>query len=192
MRLQCKLYFLDGGEEYREVMKAEPWVPQTEWILAQAPNGKKPFTVDEIFRLNLARESFRVRVAEHWNSTASRTRAGRPVDAVLSPVAPTLAPPHDSTRWWGYTAYWNLMDFPAAVFPVGRLKAEAYAAVDATSDLSLPGNPRNPVEAFIQSQWNAHTYDNASVSLQLVGRRLNEEKVLGILQKVEEARTRYV
>lgn len=158
--------------------------------MAQVPNGGNAFSVDEIFRLNLARESFRVRVAEHWNATQTRTISGRPVDAVLSPVAPTLAPPHDTTRWWGYTSYWNLMDFPAAVFPVGRLKSETYTPLDIASDFRAPDGPRNATEAFIQSQWDPQTYDNASISLQLVGRRLNEEKLLGVLHRVEEA-TRY-
>ncbi|KAJ3531999.1 hypothetical protein NM688_g7491 [Phlebia brevispora] len=181
--LVCKLYFLDGGEEYREALKNDPMVPQTEWIMAQVPNGGKPFTVDEIFRLNLAREAFRTKIAQHWNSTRTRTESGRPIDAILSPVAPTLAPPHDTTRWWGYTSYWNLMDYPAAVFPVGR-----YTALDSSSDFTAAAYPRNAVEDYIRSQWNPETYDNAAISLQLIGRRLNEERVLGMLQKVEDAR----
>ena len=169
------------------MMENDPWVPQTEWIMAQVPNGGKPFAVDELFRLNLAREAFRVKIAEYWNSTRTRTTSGRPIDAVLSPVAPTLAPPHDTTRWWGYTSYWNLMDYPAAVFPVGRLKAETYTALDISTEFTLAKSPRNPVEEFVRAQWDPQTYDNAAVSLQLIGRRLNEEKVLGMLKKVEDA-----
>lgn len=169
------------------MMQNEPWVPQTEWIMAQVPNGGKPYAVEELFRLNLAREAFRARVAEHWNATRTRTASGRAVDAVLSAVAPTLAPPHDTTRWWGYTSYWNLMDYPAAVFPVGRLQAETYTALDVSSDVGRAAGPRNAVEEFVHAQWDPRTYDNASIGLQLVGRRLNEEKVLGVLQKVEDA-----
>ena len=102
------------------MLEHEPHVPQTEWILSHVPNGGKPFSIAETFKLNVAREAFRARVAAHWNATRSRTTTGRPVDAILSPVAATLAPPHDTTRWWGYTSYWNLMDFSAAVFPAGR------------------------------------------------------------------------
>ena len=162
-------------------------MPQTEWILGQVPNGGAPFSVAEIFRLNVAREGLRERVLHHWNATAARTASGRPVDAVLSPVAPTLAPPHDSTRWWGYTAYWNLVDYPAAVFPVARLHAATYSPADVSAEVALPAAPRNPTEAFVRAQWDPRTYDNASVSLQLIGRRLNEEKVLGMLHKVEAA-----
>lgn len=156
--------------------------------MSQVPNNGRPFTVAEVFKLNLAREAFRAKVAAQWNATRLRTTTSRPVDAILSPVAPTLAPPHDSTRWWGYTSYWNLMDFSAAVFPVGgRLQAASYESLDISSEFATPKQPRNAVERFIQEQWNPMTYDNAAVSLQLIGRRLNEEKVLGMLNRVEDA-----
>jgi len=185
--LVCKLYFLDGGEEYRNVLRNDPPVPQTAWIMSQVPNNGSPFSVAEIFQLNVERETFRAKVVAHWNETQTLTTTGRPIDAILSPVAPTLAPPHDTTRWWGYTSYWNLMDFTAAVFPVGRFQATSYQCPDISSDFVIPTEPRNDVERFIRSQWDPLTYDNAAVSLQLIGRRLNEEKVLGMLQKVEDA-----
>ncbi|KAI0783311.1 amidase [Abortiporus biennis] len=185
--LILKLYFLDGGEEYRETMKNDPQVPQTEWIMSQVPNGGKSFTVAETFKLNLAREAFRSKVANHWNDTKARTSSGRHVDAVLCPIAPTLAPPHDTTRWWGYSSYWNLVDYPGVVFPVGRFKSEGYQPLDVSADSPAAPAPRNPTEEFIYKQWDPATYENAPVSLQLVGRRLNEEKLLGVLNKVEAA-----
>ncbi|KZT08664.1 amidase [Laetiporus sulphureus 93-53] len=185
--LMLKLYFLDGGEEYRETMKHEPMVPQTEWIMSQVPNEGKPYAAEEIFRLNVSREAFRTRIAAHWNDTRWRTATGRPVDAVLSPVAPTLAPPHDTTRWWGYTSYWNLLDFPAAVFPIGRFRAGSYVPLDVTDEFVASPNARSAEEQYVRRQWVSQTYDNASVSLQLIGRRLNEERLLGVLSVVEGA-----
>jgi hypothetical protein len=41
------------------------------------------------------------------------------VDVVLCPVGPGCAPPLDCARYWGYTSQWNLLDYPAAVFPTG-------------------------------------------------------------------------
>ena len=184
---QCKLYFLDGGEEYRATLKNDPPVAQTQWIMSRVPNRGAPFSIADTFRLNLEREAFRAKIMHHWNATETRTTAGRPVDAIVAPVAPTLAPPHDTTRWWGYTSYWNLLDYPAAVFPVGRLDADDYRPMDLSAEVNLPKGPRNPTEEFVQAQWDPRTYHNASIGLQLIGRRLNEEKVLGMLRKVEEA-----
>jgi hypothetical protein len=28
----------------------------------------------------------------------------------------------DKARYWGYTAIWNILDYPAAVFPVSQVK----------------------------------------------------------------------
>ena len=155
--------------------------------MSQVPNGGKPYSVAEIFKLNLEREAFRAKVAAHWNATKTRTTSGRHVDAVLSPAAATLAPPHDTTRWWGYTSYWNLMDYTAAVFPVGRFHATGYKPVTLPGGVVHRGEPRNDEEHFIRAQWDPKTYDNTPVGLQLIGRRLNEERLLGVLRRVEEA-----
>ena len=141
----------------------------------------------EIFKINLEREAFRAKIAARWNATIDITNTGRPVDVILSPVAPTLAPPHDTTSWWGYTSYWNLMDYPGVVFPVDQFRAHSYVPVDLPGGVILPKEPRNNVEKAIMDRWDAPTYDNAPISLQLIGRRLNEEKLLAILNVVEKA-----
>ncbi|KAH9858328.1 general amidase GmdA [Lenzites betulinus] len=190
--LILKLYFLDGGEEYRQVLAEDPPVPQTEWILGQVPNGGAPYGVADVFKINLEREAFRAKVLAHWNAHQARTASGRHIDAVLSPVAATLAPRHDRTRWWGYTSYWNLMDYPAVVFPVGRFRAAGYAGAQLPEGASVHvGDPRSETERVVRAEWDPATYDNIPVSLQLVGRRLNEERLLGVLGKVEDALSRF-
>ncbi|KAI0652389.1 general amidase GmdA [Trametes meyenii] len=189
--LILKLYFLDGGEEYRQVLADDPPVPMSEWILNQVPNGGRPYTVAEVFKLNLEREAFRAKVLAHWNAHQAHTPSGRHVDAVLSPVAPTLAPRHDMTRWWGYTSYWNLMDYPGVVFPTGRFRAEGCEDPPLPDGAVYVGDPRSEAERVIREEWDPARYDNIPVSLQLVGRRLNEERLLGVLGKVEEALARF-
>jgi amidase len=151
-------------------------VQQTEWILDQA-QGSSEYTVAEIFRLNTERETFRAQALMHWNTTRLRTTTGRPIDAILCPVAATLAPPHDTTSWWGYSSHWNLLDLPAVVFPVGRHPARHFPSLR---------EPRNDIERFVHAQWQPDTYNNAPVSLQLVGERHSEEKLLAILNVIEE------
>jgi len=178
--LIVKLYLLDGGAEYHETIlgAGETEVPQTQWLLNHA-NGRAPYTPAEMFRLNAERELFRLKALAHWNATQQRTASGRPVDAILCPVASTLAPPHNTTTWWGYSSQWNILDLPGVAFPVGKFKAGR----NATYPPFAP--PRNDVEKFIQGQWDPATYDNAPISLQLVGRRHNEERLLAILNVVE-------
>jgi amidase len=147
---------LDGGKEYFDTFNqsGEPPVPQVQWILDQIPNNGRPYSIAETFQLNLQRDAFRQNLLMQWNNTAGKTGTNRPVDAIICPVAPTLAPRHNETRWWGYTSYWNLADYPAAVFPVKR--------VDSLASDELP------------------------VCLQIVGRRLNEEKTLAMLNVVDK------
>ncbi|KIJ54341.1 hypothetical protein M422DRAFT_25260 [Sphaerobolus stellatus SS14] len=181
--LISQLYLLDGGQEYYNTLRegGEAAVQQTQWMLSHAKDT--PYTVADIFKLNLAREAFRADALDHWNRTQSRTTTGRPVDAIISPVAPSLAPPHDTTVSWTYTSHWNLLDYPAAVFPVGR-----YTAHEAAEETSL-GASRNETEAAVHRQWaeDPGRAIGLPVGLQLIGRRHNEEKVLAILQVVERA-----
>jgi amidase len=140
----------------------EPPIPSFSWIVSHT-EGRAPYTIPEMFRLNVERESFRARAHAHWNATAARTKSGRPVDVILTPVAPTLAAPHDSVRWWGYSSYWNLVDYPAVVFPIGRLRAS-----DWEGSAPVPSHtPRNKTENVIQAQWDPKTYDNAPIGLQV-------------------------
>jgi amidase len=181
--LQTQLYFLDAGKEYFETLaeSGEPAVPQSEWIFSHARD--KPYSAGEIFELNLARDAFRADALAHWNQTQLRTSTGRPVDAIISPVAPTLAPPHDTTVSWTYTSHWNLLDYPAAVFPMGRCTADE-------AELTAPFGPaRNKTESLVQNQWNEapERAVGLPVGVQLIGRRHNEEKVLAMLQVVERA-----
>jgi amidase len=68
------------------MVDTEPMVQQTEWILSHAPNGGKALSLQESFKLNVAREAFRTKIAEHWNNTSKRTTSGKPVDVILCPA----------------------------------------------------------------------------------------------------------
>ncbi|CAE7223598.1 unnamed protein product [Rhizoctonia solani] len=182
-----RLYLLDGGDEIRSVLaeSGEPPIPSVARILTEGEK-RGAYTLAESWEMNAKRDEFRARALKHWNETERRTKSGRPVDAVLCPASATLAPPHWTMRWFGYTAYWNLVDFPAAVFPsggpfdAGRWKSERRP--DRTP-------PRNSIEEFVENQWDPDTYDGAPVALQLVGRRWQEEKLLADLKIVDEVIT---
>jgi len=81
--------------------------------------------------------------------------------------------------WVGYTKVWNLLDYTALAFPV--------STVSATKD-PLPSEvykPRNDLDAWNWSQYNPESMDGHPVGLQIVGRRFEEEKVLGITKVFE-------
>lgn len=117
---QARLYFCDGGREELEAMEAsgEPPRPLTKFILHDNPHvPKKSYTASEIWKYTRARDQYRTEYAEHWNATGNADGSDM-VDVILCPVGPGAAPPLDQAQYWGYTSQWNLLDYPALVFPV--------------------------------------------------------------------------
>lgn len=73
-----------------------------------------------------------------------------------------------------------MLDYPGAVFPV--------TTVDASKDTKDSGyQPVNEQDQFIQDLYDPELFAGAPVGLQIVGRRLQEEKVLAALELVEQA-----
>jgi len=134
-RIISSLYFADGAAEEKAAIDAssEPMRPLSDFIITDNPNVKS-LSLDEVWKLTSERETYKTEYARHWNSvgtkipgpdsgeTVSVTAASKKdniVDVLLCPVGPGCAPPLDCARYWGYTAQWNLLDYPALVFPTG-------------------------------------------------------------------------
>lgn len=125
------------------------------------------------WKLAKQRENLRQRATEKRNSLG--------VDVILCPGAPTLAPRHNKSRHWGYTSMWNVLDWPAVTFPVEP----------GTKSASWPPHPpRSVTEEHVFSEWIPSLYDSAPIGLQLVGRRLEEEKLLEDLVLIETCLSR--
>lgn len=103
-----------------------------------------------------------------------------PVDVLLSPVLPHTAVPHRALRWVGYTKVWNLLDYPAISFPVDEVRK----GVDSTPD--VPYSPRNANGAWNWSQFDIDSMDGHPVNLQVIGKRFEEENVLGATTVIEK------
>lgn len=122
----ASLYFADGAKEETDTINAsgEPWRPLSKFIIQENPYVKT-LSIPELWQWTGRREEYRGRYAEVWNQTATRTGPnGEPadmVDVILAPVGPGAAPPLDSAKYWGYTSQWNLLDYPALVFPVSKV-----------------------------------------------------------------------
>ncbi|KAF2792864.1 amidase [Melanomma pulvis-pyrius CBS 109.77] len=162
------LYFPDGGASEAEIMEGsgEPWRPLSKWIIKDNPCVKK-LSVGELSYWFEEREAYRKEYALHWN------RLG--VDAVLCPVGPGVAPKHNTAKYWSYTSQWNLLDYPGAVFPVCKVDKER----------DVPEARFKGMNGLDKDNWklyDAKEVHGVPVSLQLVGRRFEDEKVLAILE----------
>ncbi|KAJ5882216.1 uncharacterized protein N7529_000888 [Penicillium soppii] len=166
-------YTVDGCEDIRRDVEAagEPMIPHVEALI----NRGKAVSVYEYWQLNKRKAAVQKRYLDHWN--AVRSPSGRPVDVLLSPTLPHTTVPHRKLRWVGYTKIWNLLDYPAVTFPVDRVRAEV--------DVLPEYVPRNSLDEWNWNLYDAGQVDGYPVNLQIIGKKLHEEKVLGAATVVE-------
>ncbi|KAF2416538.1 acetamidase [Tothia fuscella] len=174
--IQDLFYSSDGGEDVRREVQAggEPFIPHVNALI----NREQAISVYEYWQLNKRKVAAQQAYNKKWNDTIGPS--GRPVDVLLMPTMPHVAVPHRSCRWVGYTKVWNVLDYAAVTFPAGKVNArldqrpkEAY-------------EPRNDLDAWNRALYDCETMDNHPIGLQLVGRRFEEEKVLGVAAVIEK------
>ncbi|KAI9511286.1 general amidase [Russula earlei] len=135
----------------------------------------------ELFQVQKRRTALRKEYLDYWNSTKASTTTGRPVDAVISPVAPFPPPPHGKNTNAEYTSVWNALDYPACVFPVTK--------VDPLLDQPKPAHRflSEEDQAVYELYDSPETFKNAPVGLQLVGRTQEDEAVIAMTEIVDAA-----
>ena len=122
----ASLYFADGAKEESDAIDAsgEPWRPLSKSIIKENKYVKY-HTIEDVWSWQIKRELYKKAYAKVWNDTAtSKSGTGEPegmVDVILCPVGPGVAPLLDTAKYWGYTSQWNLLDYPALVFPVSKV-----------------------------------------------------------------------
>ncbi|KAM0349096.1 hypothetical protein ACHAPU_004032 [Fusarium lateritium] len=173
-------YFtVDGGEDIRRDVEAggEPFIPAVERLLKRG----KPISVFEYWQLNKRKRELQQAYLQKWNNTLSE--GGKTVDALITPALPHSAVPHNSIKWVGYTKVWNLLDYTALVIPGGNVEPQD---VEATWD----HRPRNEIDEWNSRLWKGHRHEMAKnrlpVDIQIVGRNLEEEKVLAVGKVVDD------
>lgn len=108
------------------------------------------------------------------------------MDYILSPAYPGAAAVMGESHYWNYTAIWNLLDLPCAVFPSG---ITVDSEIDVLTEKDRVYVPRSTVE---EREWRKYTdtgperYVGAPVALQVVGRHFRDEETLAAARFVEE------
>jgi amidase len=130
------------------------------------------------------REDFRQAYATYWVQTDDQTASGKPVDGIFA-----------------YSAIANLLDYPAAVFPVTRKgDVEFQTAVNNKSplsefDLAVPLSCKSiefRTQHSILDRADLNTTDREedakgmSVCLQVMCTRLQEERVLAFARAIDD------
>ncbi|KAG9696829.1 amidase signature enzyme, partial [Aureobasidium melanogenum] len=137
----------------------------------------------ENWQLVYQRESFKNFWFDWWNGINSDGKGD--MDVMITPPNATPAVPHDGMKdavsSCGYTFLFNLLDYTCGIIPVTK--------VDATVD-ALPRDfvvNANGVAKGAYKHYDASKMAGLPVAVQVVGRRLEEEKVLAVMERVEQA-----
>ncbi|KAI1383703.1 amidase [Hypoxylon trugodes] len=180
IQVMDEFYTVDGGEDIRRDVLAggEPFLPHVEVLI----NKGQPISVYDYWQLNKRKLVLQQEYLNKWNGLIS-PRTGAPVDVIIMPTMPHTSVPHRSCRWVGYTKIWNVLDYSALIIPAGKATS---------ADNEAPWNyaPRNVLDGWNSGLWTRHKEKmielGLPVGVQIVGRRLEEEKILAIGTVIDE------
>jgi Asp-tRNA(Asn)/Glu-tRNA(Gln) amidotransferase A subunit family amidase len=136
-------------------------------------------TVAEQWALVAEREAYKATWHEWWTHDAQ-------IDLLLTVPNATPAVPNggmrESVSSCGYTFMFNLLDYVAGVLPVTKVDRHKDRLPDGFDLGRLNGVARGAYQNY-----DAEAMDGLPVGVQVVGQRLQEEKVLAGMKRVEDA-----
>ena len=176
----------------------EPVFPSMKGYEIAAQAGERDIGPTQMRMMVLKRNALQKAYVDRWNRSAVNGKAR--LDGIIQAVSPWCAPRLGGTQkglYVGYTGVWNYLgklrhprpalvanetDFPSCTFPV----TSADKTVDTPQDMKA-FKQLSEMDGVIQSDYDADFYDGAPFSLQCIGRRLEEEKVLELVEVISGA-----
>ncbi|KAL8853963.1 MAG: hypothetical protein Q9221_001271 [Calogaya cf. arnoldii] len=174
-------WMYDNGADIRSAfeLSGEPKAPQIGISYGGDVKPDPPKDATFIAANNVAQREYQKEYMEYWNSTAELTGTGKPVDIVIAPVAPFASVQFNKFLWYGYSSIVNVLDYTSCTLPV--------TTVDKSIDVLDPSfKPVGDLDKKVMDTYDPEIYDGAHVGVQLIGRRLQEEKVLAVTEYVAE------
>ncbi|KAF2263108.1 amidase [Lojkania enalia] len=170
-----KSWVFDAGTDIKGAfsLSGEPYAKQIEFY----KQLDKEFIGSEIAATNVKMRQLKKEYLDYWVSTEKSTSTGRPVDAIIAPLAPFPASRFTMYYYYGYSTWVNMLDYTSVVVPVTNVDK----AIDKADADYKPVDDR---DKNVYESYDPEIYDGAHVSLQLVGRRLQEEQMLAIAEYV--------
>ncbi|KAJ5109457.1 Amidase [Penicillium angulare] len=158
-------------------------------ILATLIRDFGPKSSADLWTLVAQREAFRATWHNWWNAEPQQ------FDFILCPVNATPALPHNAMRdamsSCGYTFLFNLLDYSAGVLPVGHVDATRDALVTPYKTALKRLGSDHSVARGAWKHYDAAKMAGLPTAVQVVGRRWQEEQVLGYMSVVESALEQY-
>ncbi|GKU10305.1 unnamed protein product [Fusarium langsethiae] len=172
--LANRIYASDGGTDIFSVLDAsgEPAIPNiAELVKPDLPK----LSLNELWDIQLQKWNYqsdylaRIREAE--------TKLGKELDAIIAPITPTAAIRHDQFKYYGYATAINVLDFTSVVVPVTFVDKKI-------DEPNYQFKPLTEIDRTVQAEYDPSAYHGAPVAVQIIGRRLTEERVMSIAEEV--------
>jgi amidase len=172
--LANRVYASDGGTDIFSVLDAsgEPAIPNiAELVKPDLPK----LSLNELWDIQLQKWNYqsdylaRIREAE--------TKLGKELDAIIAPITPTAAIRHDQFKYYGYATAINVLDFTSVVVPVTFVDKKI-------DEPNYQFKPLTEIDRTVQAEYDPSAYHGAPVAVQIIGRRLTEERVMSIAEEV--------
>lgn len=132
----------------------------------------------EQWKLVAKREAFKAKFHAWWEDPSNS------FDVLITPPNATPAVPHDGMKEavssCGYTFLFNLLDYTCGIMPITH--------VDRTLDALAPSFQISKLNGVAQGAYKLYDADamhGLPVAVQVVGQRLEEEKVLAVMERIE-------
>lgn len=131
--------------------------------------------MNELWDVHLKKWNYQSEYLDKWREFEDQL--GKEVDAIIAPITATAAIRHNQFRYYGYASVINLLDFTSVVVPV--------TFADKSVDVKKADHqPLGQLDASVQAEYDPEAYHGAPVAVQVIGRRLTEEKTLAIAQEI--------
>ncbi|PWI66506.1 hypothetical protein PCL_04919 [Purpureocillium lilacinum] len=172
--LANRIYAADGGADVFTTLKesGEPAIPNFKDLI----NPTLPkLDINRTWDANLEKWNYQNEYLAKLRELEEKL--GREVDAIIAPITPTAAVRHDRFKYYGYATAINVLDFTSVVVPV--------TFADKNVDVQNASfEPLTEMDKTVQAEYDAEAYNGAPVAVQIIGRRLTEEKTVAIAEEL--------
>ncbi|RDL33172.1 Amidase signature (AS) enzyme [Venustampulla echinocandica] len=204
--LASQLLNSDGCKTFKSFQRTGEWmdpgVKQMSWLMSLASpfkwiyylwvkyvrrdeiwagivQGWKEKSAYEQWKLVAKREAYKAQWHEWWEQETK-------IDFMITPPNATPAVPHDgmhdAVSSCGYTFLFNMLDYSSGVMPITHVDKSLDQLPETFNIKKLNG-----VAQGAYKHYDATAMHGLPVGIQVVGQRLQEEKVLAVMKRIEEA-----
>jgi amidase len=117
VRICQKAWSYDGGADAAKDFALSGEEPKPNLMLDQT----EQCNATDIMRTQVDKRDAEKEYMEYWNSTSELTGTGRPVDAIISPLAPFAAARPNKFTSYSYSVWVNVLDYSSTIIPVTKV-----------------------------------------------------------------------